>query len=120
MAFPPRYLTSFGPKDTPHLFTDVLIVGSGIAGIRAALAVPQALRTLLVTKDSIRESNSAYAQGGIAGVLSAEDRLENHIDDTLKAGAGLCDRDVVAMVVREAPQQIADLIGFGTQFDMEN
>src|SRR5205823_3162428 len=68
----------------------------------------------------IRESNSTYAQGGIAGVMSPEDRFENHIEDTLTAGAGLCDRAVVEHVVREAPGQIVDLIRFGTQFDLEN
>ncbi len=120
MAFPPRYLTSFGPRQTPHFFTDVLIIGGGIAGLRAALAIPASMNVLVVTKDSIKESNSAYAQGGIAGVMSPEDRFENHIEDTLKAGAGLCDREVVELVVREAPEQIGDLIRFGTQFDKEN
>jgi L-aspartate oxidase len=120
MAFPRRYLTSFGPKDTPHLFTDVLVIGAGIAGIRAALEIPPGLRVLVVTKDRLRQSNSAWAQGGIAGVLSAEDRFENHIEDTLAAGAGLCDRPVVDLVVREAPGAINDLVRFGTHFDLVN
>src|SRR5262249_34909126 len=92
---------------------------AGIAGLRAALAVPKEIDVLVVTKDSIQQSNSNYAQGGIAGVMSPEDRFENHIEDTLTAGAGLCDRAVVEMVVREAPQQIADLIQWGTNFDEE-
>lgn len=116
----PRYLVRFGPKQTPHLFTDVLIIGGGIAGLRAALAVPPGLQVLVVTKDAIQQSNSEYAQGGIAGVLSPEDRFENHIEDTLVAGAGLCDRDIVELVVREAPAQIHDLISWGTQFDEED
>jgi L-aspartate oxidase len=115
-----RYLVRFGPKQTPHLFTDVLVIGAGIAGLRAALEVPADLQVLVVTKDSIQQSNSAYAQGGIAGVLSPEDRFENHIEDTLKAGAGLCDRPIVELVVREAPEQIAELIRLGTHFDLEN
>ncbi|MBL8795448.1 MAG: L-aspartate oxidase [Planctomycetia bacterium] len=115
-----RYLVPFGPKQTPHLFTDVLVIGAGIAGLRAALEAPASLDVLVVTKDSIQQSNSSYAQGGIAGVLSPEDRFENHIEDTLVAGAGLCDRAVVEMVVREAPQQINDLIRFGTNFDEED
>jgi L-aspartate oxidase len=119
VALPTRYLVPFGPKDTPHLFTDILVIGAGIAGLRAALEVPPELRVLVVTKDSIQQSNSSYAQGGIAGVLSPEDRFENHIEDTLTAGAGLCDRDIVEMVVREAPAQINDLIGWGTHFDLE-
>ena len=72
---------------------------------------------LVVTKDEVRESNSHYAQGGIAGVLDPEDRFDNHIADTLSAGKGLCDPEIVEMVVREAPDRIAELIGWGTHFD---
>lgn len=115
-----RYLSQFGPKQTPHLFADVLIIGAGIAGLRAALAVPPSLRVLVVTKDVIQQSSSAFAQGGIATVLSAEDRFEDHIEDTLAAGAGLCDRTVVETVVREAPDQIADLLRWGVRFDLED
>jgi L-aspartate oxidase len=120
MFSPHRYLVPFGPKQTPHFFTDILVIGAGIAGLRAALEVPPHLRVLVVTKDSVAQSNSSYAQGGIAGVLSPEDRFENHIEDTLTAGAGLCDRDIVELVVREAPNQINDLIRWGTHFDEEN
>src|SRR5216683_6269330 len=115
-----RYLIQFSPKKTPHLFTDILVIGAGIAGLRAALEVPRQLDVLVVTKDAVQQSNSTYAQGGIAGVMSPEDRFENHIEDTMTAGAGLCDRAVVEHVVREAPGQIVDLIRFGTQFDLEN
>src|SRR5437867_6419898 len=117
---PRRYLVPFGPKATAHRFTDVLVIGAGIAGLRAALAIPAGVEVLVVTKDRIDESNSAYAQGGIAGVLAPEDRFENHVEDTLTAGAGLCDREVVEFVVREAPRQIHDLVGWGTQFDLED
>jgi L-aspartate oxidase len=115
-----RYLVSFNPKHTPHLFTDVLVIGAGIAGLRAALEVPGRLDVLVVTKDQVQQSNSTYAQGGIAGVMSPEDRFENHIEDTLTAGGGLCDRAIVEMVVREAPNQINDLIRWGTHFDEED
>ena len=115
-----RYLVSFDSRQTFHRFTDVLIIGAGIAGLRAALEVPADLSVLVVTKDRITESNSSYAQGGIAGVMSPEDRFENHVEDTLVAGDGLCDRDVVDMVVREAPLQIDQLVKWGTQFDLEN
>jgi L-aspartate oxidase len=119
MTFPKRYLVRFGPKQTPHVFTDLLVIGVGIAGVRAALAAPHDLRVLVITKDRLQQSNSRYAQGGIAAVRSPEDRFENHIEDTLTAGAGLCDREVVEMVVREAPRQIDDLIAFGAHFDEE-
>lgn len=120
MPFPLRYLVRFSPRQTTHFFTDVLVVGGGIAGFRAALAVPPEVPVLLVTKDRVQVSNSSWAQGGIAGVLSPEDTFENHIEDTLVAGAGLCDRGIVERVVKEAPGQIRDLIRFGTKFDLEN
>ena len=115
-----RYLVSFDARDTVHRFTDVLVIGAGIAGLRAALEVPPDLGVLVVTKDRVTESNSSYAQGGIAGVRSPEDTFENHVEDTLIAGDGLCDRAVVDLVVREAPHQIEKLIEFGTKFDEEN
>ena len=114
-----RYLAPFHPKRMPHHFTDVLVIGGGLAGLRAALAVDSRLRVLVVTKDSLLQSNSNYAQGGIAGVLDPEDRFENHVDDTLKAGGDLCDRDIVDLVVREAPLRIRELIGWGARFDEE-
>ena len=101
MTFPKRYLVRFGPKQTPHLFTDLLVIGVGIAGVRAALAAPLRCALLSSPRTACRQSNSNYAQGGIAAVRSPEDRFENHIEDTLTAGAGLCDRAVVEMVVRE-------------------
>ncbi len=119
MHGPHRYLVQFQPKHTSHFFTDILIVGAGIAGIRAALEIPSSLQVLVVSKDSFQQSNSNYAQGGIAGVLSPEDRFENHVEDTLSAGGGLCARDIVEMVVREAPRQINDLVSWGTKFDEE-
>ncbi len=112
-----RYLVPFSPKDIPHFFTDVLIIGAGLAGLRAAVAVDPKLSVLVVTKDQVEESASSYAQGGIAGVLDPEDCFDSHVDDTLTAGAGLCDPDVVSMVVREAPQRIRELIDWGTNFD---
>ncbi len=119
MPFPKRYLVQFGPKETQHLFADILVIGGGIAGLRAALAAPPTARVLVITKDRVQQSNSTYAQGGIAAVRSPEDRFEDHIEDTLVAGAGLCDRDVVDLVVREAPGQIDDLIRYGAKFDAD-
>lgn len=115
----PRYLVPFDPKRIPHHFVDVLIVGGGIAGLRAAMEIDPRLTALIITKDRMRESNSAYAQGGIAGVLAPEDRFEDHIKDTLIAGADLCDPQTVEMVVREAPGHIRQLIEWGTQFDAQ-
>ncbi len=117
---PRRYLVGFDPRDLPHHFTDVLVIGGGLAGLRAALGVNASLRVLVVTKDMVVESNSAYAQGGIAGVLDPKDRFDDHIADTLAAGKGLCDPGVVELVVHEAPSRINELIAWGTRFDEEN
>jgi L-aspartate oxidase len=116
----PRYLTAFHPRQLPHYFADVLIVGGGLAGLRAANAIDPALSVLVVTKDAIQQSNSSYAQGGIAGVLDPEDRFEEHVHDTLVAGGTLCDEQVVEMVVREAPKRIQELIDWGTHFDEQS
>ncbi len=115
--FGPRYLVPFRPKRVPHQFADVLIIGSGLAGLRAASAVDPRLSALIVTKDSLQQSNSTYAQGGIASVTDPEDRFEDHVSDTLIAGADLCDERIVDLVVHEAPRRIAELIAWGTHFD---
>jgi L-aspartate oxidase len=113
----PRYLVPFDPKRVPHRFADVLVIGGGLAGLRAALAVPAEQSVLVVTKSAMLQSNSNFAQGGIAGVIDPEDRFEDHIADTLTAGGKLCDQAVVEMVVREAPARISELIEWGTHFD---
>ncbi|QDU99067.1 L-aspartate oxidase [Lignipirellula cremea] len=115
----PRYLVSFHPKRMPHYFADVLIIGGGLAGLRAANGIDPRLSVLVVTKDVLRQSNSNYAQGGIAGVLDPADRFEEHVDDTLVAGGELCDRAIVEKVIRQAPACIKELIQWGVQFDEE-
>ena len=116
----PRYLVPFHPKRVPHYHVDLLVIGGGLAGLRAALAASPEQSVLVVTKDSVRQSNSNYAQGGIASVLAPEDRFEAHISDTLTAGGTLCHREVAERVVREAPQRIQELIDWGTRFDEED
>jgi L-aspartate oxidase len=113
----PRYLVSFDSRRSLHRFTDILVIGGGLAGLRAANAVESNQSVLVVTKDQLRESNSHYAQGGIAGVLDPEDCFESHVADTLIAGGNLCDREIVDMVVREGPRRIEELVRWGTQFD---
>lgn len=112
-----RYLVRFDAKRVPHMFADVLIIGAGIAGVRAALAMDPRLRVVVVSKDEIDLSNSAWAQGGIAGVLDPEDAISNHAADTIVAGAGMCDERVVNAVVEAAPELIRELIEYGAQFD---
>lgn len=117
----PRFLTSFRTKELPHLFVDILIVGSGLAGLRAALAVDPKLRVLIVTKAAdLNLSNSDRAQGGIASVLAPDDRFEGHIQDTLTAGGDLCDENVVKRVISEGPARIAELRHWGVHFDQRD
>jgi L-aspartate oxidase len=98
------------------LNTDVLVIGSGIAGLFAALKIAQYADVILVTKKDKNESNTNYAQGGIASVISKDDSFEKHIQDTLNAGAGLCNEKMVRILVQEGPERIKDLINLGTQF----
>ncbi|MFO7908019.1 MAG: L-aspartate oxidase [Pirellulaceae bacterium] len=112
-----RYLVPFSPKQIPHFFTDVLVIGGGLAGLRAACAVAPKLSVLVVSKEGIEESSSNYAQGGIAGVVDPDDCVQSHVDDTLAVGGELCNVDVVSMVVNDAPQRIRELIRWGTHFD---
>jgi L-aspartate oxidase len=116
----PRYLAPFHPKQVPHFFTDVLILGGGLAGLRAAMAVDPKLSVVVITKDGVFQSNSANAQGGIATVMAPNDRFESHVADTLEAGGSLCDRSVVERVVSEGPRRIRELIDWGTRFDQVN
>ena len=96
--------------------SDTLVIGGGIAGLAFALKAASRGTVTLITKDRLPESNTAYAQGGIASVWSPEDSFDAHIEDTLDAGAGLCHRDVVELVVREGPDRIRELIALGTNF----
>jgi L-aspartate oxidase len=112
-----RYLVRFDPKRVPHMFADVLIIGAGVAGVRAALDVDPKLRVVLVTKDRIDLSNSAWAQGGIAGAMDPSDEISSHAADTIRTGAGLCDEAVVNAVVGAAPELIRELEEFGAVFD---
>ncbi|MBI1345168.1 L-aspartate oxidase [bacterium] len=112
-----RYLVRFNPKRIPHLFTDVLVIGAGIAGLRAALAIDPKLNVVVATKSQVDLSNSSWAQGGIAGVFDPLDDFAHHTLDTIVAGKGMCHPDVVNMVVQEAPERIRELIGIGAVFD---
>ncbi|MDR2438209.1 MAG: L-aspartate oxidase [Planctomycetaceae bacterium] len=112
-----RYLVPFHPKRHPHFFTDVLVIGGGLSGFRAALAVDPSLQVLLICKNGLENSNSVYAQGGIASVWAKTDTPEEHIEDTIIAGGELCDRNVVERVVRRGPDEILNLLEIGTKFD---
>src|SRR6059036_2893130 len=95
---------------------DFLILGSGIAGLTFALKVAPQGRVAIITKKNRAESNTNYAQGGIAAVTSKEDSFELHVRDTLQAGAGLCKEDVVRTIVQEGPARVAELMELGMKF----
>lgn len=103
----------------PFRKVDFLIVGSGIAGLSFALKAAKLGKVLIVTKSNEDESNTKYAQGGVAVVTDHSDSFDKHIQDTLIAGDGLCDANVVKYVVTEGPDRIDELIAYGTSFDKE-
>lgn len=105
--------------DMEHETVDFLIIGSGVAGLRAAIELAPYGSVLVVTKEKPSESSTEYAQGGIAAVMSDEDRVGIHRDDTLKAGDGLCNEDAVKTLVEEGPERIVELISWGAEFDRE-
>lgn len=98
---------------------DFLVIGSGLAGLSYALQVANHGKVAIITKGSLTDTNTSYAQGGIAAVSSQIDNFDKHISDTLIAGDGLCNLKVVEMVVREGPAQITKLITWGADFDRE-
>src|SRR5262245_15101619 len=99
---------------------DFIVIGSGIAGLRAAIALAPAGRVAVLTKDQVTESNTEYAQGGVAVALSDDDAIELHYQDTIDAGAGLCDQEAVSVLVEEGLCYIGELIEHGAQFDRED
>ena len=97
---------------------DVIVVGSGIAGLTAALRLRQQVdRVLLVTKTVLPEGSTQWAQGGIAAALDPADSPEEHLHDTLLAGAGVCDPEAVRILVSEGPSRVRELVALGAEFD---
>ncbi len=116
-----RYLLEFDTEGLTQSRADVLVVGSGIAGLTAALGAAATGRKVdLVTKSRVTDTNTWYAQGGIAGAVGAGDSIELHLADTVVVGAGLCDEDVVRAVVTEAADALRDLQAQGVDFDMRS
>ncbi len=114
-----RYLADIDPSKIESAQTDVAIIGSGIAGLYAAYYLDSSLECTLFTKQNIDDSSSTLAQGGIAAVTEKDDKIQYHLDDTLRAGAGLCDEKAVRMIAQEGPEDIEELIKLGVNFDMD-
>lgn len=112
-----RYLIPFRATLLPQIFTDVLVIGCGVAGMRAALAAGEKAEVIVAHKSDLSESNTYWAQGGIAAVLNDQDSFENHMHDTIDAGADLCDENVVRRIVEAGPARIRELMAWGMRFD---
>jgi L-aspartate oxidase len=115
-----RYLIPFRAARLPQQITDVLVIGGGVAGLRAAIAAAESgAEVLLLTKDTLEQSNTWYAQGGIAAVLQPLDSVEAHVRDTEIVGVGLCDEKAVRLVVEEGPKRVLELLSWGANFDKQ-
>ncbi len=112
-----RYLISFETRRLPYIFTDVLVIGSGIAGLRAALAAAEYGRVILINKKSSDASNSYKAQGGMAATIAQGDSLESHVRDTLDAAGDLADEAVVRDILQQGPRHVEELRRWGVAFD---
>jgi L-aspartate oxidase len=116
----PRYVIDFKLTELELYKTDVLVIGSGIAGLYTALKISEHRDVILLSKTDLTQSNTRYAQGGIAAVTAETDSPELHRQDTLIAGAGICSNEAVEVLVNEGPSCITDLIHYGTKFDEED
>lgn len=114
-----RYIIPFRSSLLPQIFTDVLVIGSGVAGARAALAASAHAEVIVLAKGPLRNTNTSWAQGGMAVVGEGRDSVEAHVRDTLVAGAGLCDVSAVERVIRGGPERLGELLGWGLRLDRD-
>lgn len=119
-SFQRRYLIPFRSSLLPQIFTDTLVVGSGVAGLRCAIEASAHGEVIVLAKESVNLSSTSWAQGGIASVRRAGDSAEQHEQDTLEAGAGLCDERAVQALVREGPAEVEQLIQWGMKVDRDS
>ncbi|MFK7758762.1 MAG: L-aspartate oxidase [Phycisphaerales bacterium] len=122
-----RYLIPFRTGLLPQIFCDTLVLGSGVAGLRSAIGAAEGGDVIVCTKGAINTTNTAWAQGGIAAVLpeamrssGPQDSVNDHINDTHTAGAGMCDRDAVDLVCSQGPARFKELLDWGAQFDLDD
>ncbi|MBU6414535.1 MAG: L-aspartate oxidase [Planctomycetes bacterium] len=114
-----RFLIPFRSSLLPQIFTDTLVIGGGAAGLSAAISAANHGECIVLSKGTFKQTNTSWAQGGIAAAMAAEDTTESHITDTLEAGTGLCDPKVVREVVEAAPAAMRRLINWGARFDSD-
>ncbi|MDO9574432.1 MAG: FAD-binding protein, partial [Candidatus Contubernalis sp.] len=116
----PRYLVNFNLSQLETYTSDFLIIGGGVAGLFTALKSASIGEVTVITKLSLEECNTSYAQGGIASVISEDDSTLLHVEDTLGAGAGICNEGAVKILVEEGPARVRELIEMGVDFDRSN
>jgi len=115
-----RYLLNFDSRKLGQVFTDVLVIGGGVAGLRAAIEAGATADVILITKDRVPDSNTAWAQGGVAVVTDPADSVEAHVADTLAVSAGLGHRDATQIMAKSADTRLRELIDWGARFDLED
>ena len=115
----PRYITDFDLQTLPRWKTEVAVIGAGIAGLYTALQASEHTDVVLISKRGLDDSNTRWAQGGIAAVTAKSDSPALHRQDTLIAGAGLCSYEAVEVLVHEGPERLKELIAYGTEFDKD-
>ena len=114
-----RYLASLDTRALGHLYTDVLVIGAGVAGLRSAITAAEAGQVIILSKGKTIDSNTYNAQGGIAVVLDEKDNFNSHIEDTLSTGCGLSDPETVKFIVEHGPEEIRQLKKWSMPFDMD-
>ena len=114
-----RFLVSFESRRIPHIFTDVLVIGAGAAGMRAAIEASKHGEVILLAKNELPDCNTWLAQGGLAAVTTEADSLADHVSDTLTAGADLCDEAIVESCLEQGPAEVEKLIQWGMPFDKQ-
>ena len=115
-----RYLIPFRLTLLPQIFTDTLVIGAGVAGLRAAVAAAEHGEVIVLSKAPLSQTNTAWAQGGVAAVLRDDDDIESHVRDTMIAGAGLCDEPAVRLVCEEGPARVRELFEWGMSVDRDD
>jgi len=116
---PRRYLTEFSAFEHPQRLADVLVIGSGIAGLTAAITASRYGKVLVIAKGDLDRTATDLAQGGIAIANGPDDSVEKHVRDTIDAGRGIADEEVVGVICREGPARLADLVEWGVRFDRQ-
>jgi len=114
-----RYLINFDSHRLGQVFTDVLVIGSGVAGLRAAIEAGRSSSVILITKDTVRDCNTSLAQGGLAAVSDPSDSIASHVADTMRVACGLGNQAAIEEMASQAPECLEELVTWGAKFDLE-